>query len=100
MCHAASWIISGYRDGHGHIWKNWATRAMNRFPELPVIARCHSYEIRTKYVYRCQSCKAGNMEDRISIEFTFLYIFCLYSLIPDADIYFTISRLWKAFKIN
>jgi len=57
MCHAASWIISGYRDGHGPIWKNWATRAMNRFPELPVIARCHSYEIRTKYVYRCQSCK-------------------------------------------
>ena len=60
MCHAASWIISGYRDGHGPIWKNWATRAMNRFPELPVIARCHSYEIRTKYVYRCQSCKTGN----------------------------------------
>ena len=72
MCHAASWIISGYRDGHGHIWKNWATRAMNRFPELPVIARCHSYEIRTKYVYRCQSCKAGNMEDRISIRYIFL----------------------------
>ena len=75
---------------------------MNRFPELPVIARCHSYEIRTKYVYRCQSCKAGNMEDRISIKYTFflIVIFCFYSLIPDADIYFTISRLWKAFKIN
>ena len=59
MCHAASWIISGYKDGHGPIWKNWAHRAENRFPELPVIKRCHSYEIRTKYVYRCQTCGKG-----------------------------------------
>ena len=59
MCHAAAWLISGYKDGHGPIWKNWASRAMTRFPELPVIARCHSYEIRTKYVYRCQSCGQG-----------------------------------------
>ena len=21
MCHAASWIISGYRDGHGPLWR-------------------------------------------------------------------------------
>ena len=59
MCHAASWVISGYKDGHGPIWKNWATRAMIRFPELPIISRCHSYEIRTKYVYRCQTCSNG-----------------------------------------
>ena len=75
MCHAASWIVSGYRDGHGHIWKNWAARAMNRFPELPVIARCHSYEIRTKYVYRCQSCKQGNDNPSIIIECNSLH-FC------------------------
>ena len=62
MCHAASWIISGYKDGHGPIWKNWAARAMKRFPELPVIARCHSYEIRTKYVYRCQGCAYGKTQ--------------------------------------
>ena len=67
MCHAASWIISGYKDGHGPIWKNWAARAMKRFPELPVIARCHSYEIRTKYVYRCQGCAYGKIQDLMII---------------------------------
>eukprot|EP00092_Neocalanus_flemingeri_P037609 GFUD01040945.1.p1 GENE.GFUD01040945.1~~GFUD01040945.1.p1 ORF type:complete len:876 (+),score=218.63 GFUD01040945.1:336-2630(+) len=56
MCHAASWIISGYRDGHGPLWRTWAEKAMNRFPELPVIDRCHSYQIRTKYTYRCEKC--------------------------------------------
>ena len=29
---------------------------MNTFPELPIIARCHSYAIRTKYQYRCNKC--------------------------------------------
>ena len=48
MCHAATWIISGKKDGHGPIWRSWAQKAMQRFPELPVIRRCHSYEIRTK----------------------------------------------------
>eukprot|EP00090_Calanus_glacialis_P017283 TRINITY_DN26948_c0_g1_i1.p1 TRINITY_DN26948_c0_g1~~TRINITY_DN26948_c0_g1_i1.p1 ORF type:complete len:892 (-),score=270.16 TRINITY_DN26948_c0_g1_i1:95-2488(-) len=56
MCHAASWIISGYRDGHGPLWRTWAEKAMGRFPELPVIDRCHSYQIRTKYTYRCEKC--------------------------------------------
>ncbi|RXG71167.1 Acidic repeat-containing protein [Armadillidium vulgare] len=23
LCHAAAWIISGYKDGHGPIWKSW-----------------------------------------------------------------------------
>jgi len=56
MCHAASWIISGYRDGHGPLWKTWANKAMVRFPELPVIDRCHSYAIRTKFTYKCEKC--------------------------------------------
>ena len=29
---------------------------MHAFPELPIIARCHSYAIRTKYQYRCANC--------------------------------------------
>lgn len=29
---------------------------MKAFPELPIIARCHSYAIRTKYQYRCAQC--------------------------------------------
>ena len=27
-----------------------------RFPELPVIDRCHAYAIRTKYSYKCVNC--------------------------------------------
>jgi len=26
MCHAAAWVVTGYRDGHGPIWKDWAKR--------------------------------------------------------------------------
>ena len=29
---------------------------INRFPELPVIDRCHAYAIRTKYSYKCVNC--------------------------------------------
>ena len=75
MCHAAAWTISGYKDGHGVIWKNWAGRAMKRFPELPIIGRCHSYKIRTKYVYRCSFCKTGMVDT-------------LHSFIKDRAIYF------------
>ncbi|XP_040577336.1 uncharacterized protein [Lepeophtheirus salmonis] len=56
MCHAAAWVLSGYRDGHGPVWKSWAAKAMHRFPELPIIDRCHNYQIRTKYTYKCKKC--------------------------------------------
>lgn len=56
MCHAAVLVIDGFRGGHGPMWKIWAEKAMKRFPELPLISRCHSYEIETKYKYRCKSC--------------------------------------------
>lgn len=56
MCHAAAWLISGCKGGHGPVWKSWAKKAMKRFPELPVISRCHNYEIRTKFVYVCRDC--------------------------------------------
>ncbi len=51
-----SWIVSGYRDGHGPVWKAWAKKVMDQFPELPIIARCHAYSIRTKFNYRCTKC--------------------------------------------
>ncbi|XP_066981869.1 uncharacterized protein [Macrobrachium rosenbergii] len=56
MCHAAAWIISGYKDGHGPLWKSWAAKARSVFPELPAITTCHSYEINCKYTYRCTKC--------------------------------------------
>ncbi|XP_050716060.1 uncharacterized protein LOC126998430 isoform X1 [Eriocheir sinensis] len=56
LCHAAAWIISGYKDGHGPLWKAWAAKARAVFPELPAISRCHSYQIQCKYTYRCTRC--------------------------------------------
>lgn len=56
MCHAAAWIISGYKDGHGPLWKLWAAKARSVFPELPAITTCHSYKINCKYTYRCTGC--------------------------------------------
>ncbi|XP_054262924.1 germ cell nuclear acidic protein-like [Macrosteles quadrilineatus] len=56
LCHAATWIINATSDGHGPIWRSWADKANRRFPELPVIKRCHDYAISTKFTYKCMSC--------------------------------------------
>ena len=36
--------------------KSWGRKAMKRFPELPLIANCHTYKIRTRFVYECIKC--------------------------------------------
>ncbi|WKX98700.1 hypothetical protein Q1695_013966 [Nippostrongylus brasiliensis] len=57
MCHAAVWVVDGVRkEGHGPIWKKWAAQCMRRFQSLPVIARCHDYEIDAKFIYECGGC--------------------------------------------
>ncbi|XP_066263061.1 germ cell nuclear acidic-1 protein-like [Euwallacea similis] len=56
MCHAATWIVNQVADGHGKFWKSWAFKAMKVFPELPPIKRCHSFQISTKYTYKCTGC--------------------------------------------
>ncbi|KYN34813.1 Acidic repeat-containing protein [Trachymyrmex septentrionalis] len=56
MCHAACWIIDNVSDGHGVFWTRWANKAIKTFPELPPIRRCHNYEIKTKYTYKCTNC--------------------------------------------
>ena len=33
-----------------------ARKANKSHPEIPVIARCHSYSINTKYTYECSQC--------------------------------------------
>ncbi|XP_066058804.1 germ cell nuclear acidic protein isoform X1 [Chamaea fasciata] len=58
VCHAATWLISGVRDGHGRFWRFYATKSAVIHPELPVVTRCHSYEINYKYTYECVRCKA------------------------------------------
>lgn len=58
MCHAAVWIFDGEADGHGRIWKAWASHARKVFPELPQINVCHNYMIEYKYTYKCTICGA------------------------------------------
>lgn len=57
MCHAATWLINGVRDGHGSLWKLHARKATVVHPELPMVTRCHSYDIKYKFQYQCTRCK-------------------------------------------
>ncbi|XP_030304925.1 acidic repeat-containing protein [Calypte anna] len=58
VCHAATWLINGVRDGHGQFWRFYAKKSSVIHPELPVVTRCHSYEINYKFTYECVQCKA------------------------------------------
>ncbi|XP_029964940.1 germ cell nuclear acidic protein [Salarias fasciatus] len=57
MCHAATWLINNVRDGHGSFWKLYARKATLVHPELPMVTRCHSYDINYKYQYQCTRCQ-------------------------------------------
>uniref|UniRef100_A0A665UAP3 Germ cell nuclear acidic peptidase n=1 Tax=Echeneis naucrates TaxID=173247 RepID=A0A665UAP3_ECHNA len=57
MCHAATWLINGVRDGHGKFWKFYARKSTVVHPELPMVSRCHSYDIKYKFQYQCTRCK-------------------------------------------
>lgn len=56
MCHAACWLLNSVKNGHGHLWQSWAKLAMLKYPELPIISRCHNYMIETKFAYVCTDC--------------------------------------------
>ncbi|XP_002738048.1 uncharacterized protein LOC100370422 [Saccoglossus kowalevskii] len=56
LCHAAAWLVNGVHDGHGRYWKYWASLANLIHPQLPIISRCHTYEIHTKFTYQCVKC--------------------------------------------
>ncbi|KAK7922902.1 hypothetical protein WMY93_009804 [Mugilogobius chulae] len=57
MCHAATWLINGVRDGHGNFWKLYARKSTVVHPELPMVTRCHSYDIKYKFQYQCVRCQ-------------------------------------------
>ncbi|XP_072294263.1 germ cell nuclear acidic protein [Eucyclogobius newberryi] len=57
MCHAATWLINGVRDGHGNFWKLYARKSTLVHPELPMVTRCHSYDIKYKFQYQCVRCQ-------------------------------------------
>ncbi|XP_072482813.1 germ cell nuclear acidic protein isoform X2 [Notamacropus eugenii] len=58
LCHVASWLFHGVRDCHGPFWKIYAHRSKVVHPELPMVKRCHTYEIHYKFIYECTRCKA------------------------------------------
>mmetsp|Transcript_15160 Transcript_15160/g.32491 ORF Transcript_15160/g.32491 Transcript_15160/m.32491 type:complete len:351 (+) Transcript_15160:29-1081(+) len=56
MCHAAQWLIDReHRVTHGKQFKVWAARCRQYDDEL-LIERCHSYEIKYRFLYQCESC--------------------------------------------
>ncbi|KAJ7329415.1 hypothetical protein JRQ81_015589 [Phrynocephalus forsythii] len=57
LCHAAAWLIHGVRDGHGRFWNLYAKKSVLIHPELPMVSRCHNYEIKYKFIYECSQCK-------------------------------------------
>ncbi|XP_075436969.1 germ cell nuclear acidic protein isoform X2 [Ascaphus truei] len=57
ICHAATWLIHGVRDGHGQFWRFYASKCTVIHPELPMVTRCHTYEINYKFNYECSRCK-------------------------------------------
>uniref|UniRef100_A0A3B5LID1 Germ cell nuclear acidic peptidase n=1 Tax=Xiphophorus couchianus TaxID=32473 RepID=A0A3B5LID1_9TELE len=57
MCHAATWLINGVRDGHGNLWRLYARKSTLIHPELPMVTRCHSYDITYKFQYQCKRCQ-------------------------------------------
>eukprot|EP00062_Callorhinchus_milii_P023310 gi/632982021/ref/XP_007907908.1/ PREDICTED: acidic repeat-containing protein isoform X1 [Callorhinchus milii] len=57
LCHAATWLINGVRDGHGRFWQLYAKKSIVVHPELPMVTRCHTYKINYKYTYQCSKCK-------------------------------------------
>lgn len=73
MCHSATWLINGIRDGHGRFWKLYARKSTLVHPELPVVTRCHSYDITYKFQYQCTVCKNTYVEWIESINFLFLH---------------------------
>ncbi|XP_052856271.1 germ cell nuclear acidic protein isoform X1 [Drosophila gunungcola] len=59
LCHAAAWVFNG-EGGHGRVWKMWAQRANDKFPDLPQIKVCHNYSIDFKYTYKCLTCNTNS----------------------------------------
>ncbi|KAL8222590.1 UNVERIFIED_CONTAM: hypothetical protein K2H54_077587 [Gekko kuhli] len=57
LCHAAAWLVHGVQDGHGRFWSLYAKKSALIHPELPVVSRCHNYEIKYKFTYECSQCQ-------------------------------------------
>lgn len=71
LAHAAAWTIDGHiRAGHGALWQKWARRALQVYPELGEISRCHDMQIHYKYTYKCAQCGYSIQRHSKSIDIT------------------------------
>ncbi|XP_075986973.1 uncharacterized protein LOC142983794 isoform X2 [Anticarsia gemmatalis] len=71
LCHAATWLLDNeLRAGHGPLWNKWAKRALQVYPELGEISRCHDMEIHFKYSYKCTKCGYSVQRHSKSIDVT------------------------------
>ncbi|ELU08921.1 hypothetical protein CAPTEDRAFT_178344 [Capitella teleta] len=70
MCHAAVWLIHGQNDHHGPLWQLYARKSNRIHEDLTTISRCHTYEIQTKYTYKCNKCgyEIGRHSKSLDIE--------------------------------
>ncbi|KAF6038866.1 ACRC [Bugula neritina] len=52
------WSCSGCFESVAFLkyWQYWARKSELTHKELPQIRRCHSYDITTKFIYRCTKC--------------------------------------------
>uniref|UniRef100_A0A7S3UES1 SprT-like domain-containing protein n=1 Tax=Picocystis salinarum TaxID=88271 RepID=A0A7S3UES1_9CHLO len=56
LCHVAAWLLDHTaKPPHGPVFKKWASRAMQVYPDLE-ISTCHHYEIHYPYRWKCGSC--------------------------------------------
>ena len=59
MCHAAQYLIDGEaRPPHGPAFQRWARLLEKRVPDL-TITTTHSYDVATRFSYRCTACGAA-----------------------------------------
>ncbi|KAJ1983948.1 hypothetical protein H4R34_000960 [Dimargaris verticillata] len=65
LCHCAAWMLDYVEEGHGPHFKQWAQRAMNVYPDIPVTTR-HTYEIDYKYKYVCSNRQCSTVVGRHS----------------------------------
>ncbi|KAH0838490.1 SprT-like family-domain-containing protein [Lanmaoa asiatica] len=78
MCHLACWVIDNHpREGHGQLFKSWASKVMYKHPDIHISTR-HNYAISYPYEWVapsygrysksirpdecvCGACKAGKL---------------------------------------
>jgi len=66
LCHVAAWLINHIaKPPHGKVFKSWAARAMEVYPDLNV-STCHTYDIHYKFRWQCKNDWCGRIYGRHS----------------------------------